>query len=449
MPWQFQSATPGNAWPALPDAAGSAVLALLVQLEASQWLAPERLEADQLRQLDLLARHAWNTVPHYRAAWAGRYDPSVPMSRERLAALPILTRRELQYRYEELKSRAAPREHGGVVETRTSGSSGAPVKVLVSGVTGALWKALTLRDHAWHRRQLTGKLAVVRRGPGGEAPSWGIATAGLVRTGACVSHDVDAGAEAQLEWLAREQPAYLLTYPSLVAELARVSLRRGVRLPGLLEVRTLGESLGSDVRELCREAWGVPLTDLYSAEEVGYIALQCPTREHYHVQSESVLVEVLDERGAHCPPGEVGRLVVTSLHNFALPLVRYELGDCAAFGPPCSCGRGLPVLQRIAGRVNSMLVTADGGRYWPVFGMRQAQSFVQIRQHQFVQKRLDLVEARLVVEAPLSAEQEERLRTHMEKGLPPGVRVQIVYCDSLARSAGGKFQDFICEVRPA
>jgi phenylacetate-CoA ligase len=214
-------------------------------------------------------------------------------------------------------------------------------------------------------------------------------------------------------------------------------------------VRTLGEVLGADARALCREAWDVRIADVYSAEEVGYIGLQCPQHEHYHLQSESLLVEVLDEHGRPCRPGEVGRVVVTTLQNFAMPLVRYAIGDYASVGEACACGRGLPVLQSIAGRVNSMLVTADGGRYWPVFGMRPAQSFVTIRQHQFVQKRFDLVEARLVVDAPLSAEQEGRLLQHMVHGLPAGIHMKIVYCDAIARGPGGKFQDFICEVGAA
>ena len=92
QPWRFLGPTPGNAWPVLPDAAASAVLALLLQLERSEWLAPAELEAEQSRQLDLVARHAWNTVPHYRAAWEGCYDPSQPMSRERLASLAQVQR---------------------------------------------------------------------------------------------------------------------------------------------------------------------------------------------------------------------------------------------------------------------------------------------------------------------------------------------------------------------
>ena len=450
MSWEFLSATPGTEWPALPDSGACAALALLLQLEASERAPAEILGKERGRQLAVLARYAWQAVPYYREAWTGHYDPAVPLSRERFHALPLLSRSSLRERYPALKSRAMPAEHGEAVETRSSGSTGAPVRVMATGATRLFWEAITLRDHAWHRRDLRGNLAVIRRGVSpGLAPSWGKATAGLVRTGEAAMLDVEGDVSSQLDWLERQAPAYLLTYPSLAAELAKESLARGRRLAGLLEVRTLGESLGPDVRALCREAWGVPLADTYSAEEVGYIALQCPGQEHYHVQAESLLVEILDERGAACAPGQIGRVVVTDLHNFATPLIRYEIGDYAEVGEPCSCGRSLPVLRRILGRTRNMLVTRDGKRFWPAFGSRGLMEIGGIRQHQFAQTALDAVEARLVVGAPLRAEKEERLRLHVLSRLPPGFSLTIAYRESIPRRAGGKYEEFVSELPTA
>jgi phenylacetate-CoA ligase len=450
MPWQFLSATPGTLWPALPVYSACASLALLQQLETSERASTDRFAKEQRRQLDVLLRHAWDSVPYYRQAWAGRYDPAVPMSRERFLALPLLGRSVLRERYETLKTRALPREHGQPVETRTSGSTGAPVRIMATDVTRLFWEAITLRDHLWHRRNLLGKLAVIRRGvTPGTAPSWGKATAGVVQTGEASMLDVDMDVGRQLDWLERQAPAYLLTYPSLAAQLARESLARGRRLDGLLEVRTLGESMSDEVREWCRVVWGAPVVDTYSAEEVGYIALQCPDHEHYHVMAESVLVEVLDERGAACTPGQTGRVVITDLHNFATPLVRYDIGDYAEVGESCACGRTLPVLRRILGRVRNVLIAADGRRYWPAFGSRALSEIAAIRQHQLVQKSHHLVEVRLVVEAPLTVAEEERLRRHVLSRLPEGFELQIIYRDHIPRGAGGKFEEFVSEIASA
>jgi phenylacetate-CoA ligase len=317
-------------------------------------------------------------------------------------------------------------------------------------MVGLYWNVLTLRDHVWHRRDLSQKLAIVREGSThARADSWGVATMGLVDTGPAVSNSIHTDAAELLEWLLTERPGYLFTYPSLLAELARLALARQARMPELLEVRTVSEALGPELRDLCREAWGVPLVDSYSSSEAGYMALQCPEYEHYHVQSEGVLLEVLDERNRPCGPGEVGRVVVTPLHNFATPLIRYDIGDYAEVGKPCDCGRGLPVLKRVLGRVRNTLVTADGKRYWPLFGTRELTDKLPLLQHQFVQKTVELVEARLVVGRPLSAAEEQMIIARVQSKLPAGMRVELSYVEQLARSASGKFEDFISEVAEA
>src|SRR5215510_10900500 len=98
------------------------------------------------------------------------------------------------------------------------------------------------------------------------------------------------------------------------------------------------------------------------------MALQCPDHEHYHVQTECILLEVLDTHGGPCAPGRAGLVVATPRHAFAMPLVRYVVGDYAEVGPPCPCGRGLPVLARIMGRTRNRLVLETGESYWPSFG---------------------------------------------------------------------------------
>ena len=445
--WEFLSALPGLAWPALPGPEGNALLSVLEQLEASQWLAPDALRERQYRQLDLVLRHAWESVPYYRESWAGRYDPARPLCAERFAALPLLARRSLQSEFERLKSAHVPAAHGPVGIAHSSGSTGTPVRVLKTTLSLQFWRALTLREHRWHRRDLGAKLASIRLGTTpGDYPGWGGATADLVRTGPLAVLGVDAGVDEQLRWLEREAPAYLLTYPSNAAALAARALELELRLPSLREVRTLGETLAPQVRGLCRKAWEVPVADMYSTEEAGYIALQCPSHEHYHVQSEDVLVEILDDEDRPCEPGRSGRVVVTTLHNFAMPLVRYELGDFAEAAAPCPCGRGLPVLRRILGRVRNMLVTASGERYWPALRGHAFTEVAPVTQFQLVQKSVTLVEARLVVAAPLSPAQEEALRLRILSLLPPGFTLGMSYHERIPRGAGGKYEDFVSEL---
>jgi len=200
------------------------------------------------------------------------------------------------------------------------------------------------------------------------------------------------------------------------------------------------------VRDLVATAWGAPVTDMYSSKEMGYIGLQCPDHPHYHVQSENVLLEVLDEAGQPCRPGEVGRVVLTSLNNLATPFVRYEIGDYAELGPACPCGRGLPVLRRILGRVRNMVTYPSGEKRWPYLGEEVYRAVAPVRQHQLVQKNKTEIEARFIVERPLSPSEEDVLRQVIQSKLGYPFRVCFTYHDRLSRGAGGKFEEFRSEI---
>lgn len=446
-PWALAGGLPGVLWPTLPQPAQTQVLALLFQLEHSQWLSPERLRAAQLRQLDQVARHAVATVPHYRRSFGGVWDGGAALDWETFARLPLLTRRDLQERFADLASTAPVGQHGAPAVAQTSGSTGTPVRVLRTALDQLFWKAFTLREHAWHGRDLGAKLSAIRQGvKEAEGGNWGAATEGLLHTGPASTLPVDEDVATQLRWLQRQRPDYLLSHPTNLGALAAHCIRHGIRLQGLREVRTRGETLTPEVRELCRAAWDVGVVDMYSSNECGYMALQCPQGQHYHVMSEALVVEVIDDEGQACAPGETGRVVVTTLHNFAMPLIRYEIGDFAEAGGLCACGRGLPVIHRILGRMRNMLVLADGRRYWPSFGLRGLSTELGIRQHQLVQKSFDLIEARLVVDVPLDSANEERLRRQLLSRAPEGFRIGLTYCAEIPRSAGGKFEDFISEV---
>ncbi len=447
LAWEIESALPGASWPAVPLPGAATLLALQYQLEQSQWLSAAALAQLQLTQLASVVAHAQETVPHYRERWAGKYDPSIALTWEAFTRLPLLKRTDLQTRIDKMKSARIPAQHGAIAEARTSGSTGTPVCVLKTELCGLFWKAFALREHAWHNRDLQGKLAAIRQGvKREEGVGWGAATQGVVRTGRAATLPVGTVVSEQLQWLQQQDPDYLLSQPTNLGALAQLSIKRGIRLPRLREARASGEVLSREVRELCREAWGVTVVDMYSTNEMGYIALQCPETGGYHVMAEGVVVEVLDEAGVPCRAGEVGRIVITALHNFATPLIRYDIGDYAEVGAPCPCGRGLPVLSRIIGRARNMLVLANGERLWPSFSMRSLSEVLPVTQYQFVQKAMDLLEARLVVSSPFTQEQESMFVERLRVQMPAGFHIKVVYCETIARSAGGKFEDFVSEV---
>ena len=142
----------------------------------------------------------------------------------------------------------------------------------------------------------------------------------------------------------RMGPHYLHTRASLLQSFVELSASRGIRPPNLRAVICHGDFLHPEIHKTTENAWGVPVSHVFSSGEVGIMALQCPENKNLHVQSEHVRLEILDDGNKPCRPGQVGRVVVTALHNYRMPLIRYDTGSHAAFGEPCSCGRALPVL---------------------------------------------------------------------------------------------------------
>jgi phenylacetate-CoA ligase len=209
--------------------------------------------------------------------------------------------------------------------------------------------------------------------------------------------------------------------------------------------------LSVDLRARLVRMLGLPIEDNYSSQEAGIIALQCPAGELYHTMAESLVVEVLDEQGRASAEGEVGRIVVTDLHNFAAPLFRYELGDYAEVGGPCRCGRTLPTFRRVLGRRRNLLMKADGSRFLPRAGFETFDEIAAIQQYQVIQHALDDIEFKLVSADALSPAQVEALAATLRRalaGFEGVIRVEQSR-DRLPDSRAGKYEDFICKLDAA
>jgi phenylacetate-CoA ligase len=450
-----RSAVPGVVWPAMPDAAGALALALQDQLAQSQWWPPALLREWQFRQLAGLVRHAVGTVPYYRGNLPrDLLDNSGAVQPEAWAQVPVLARETVQAAATALNSGFVPREHGAVSVVKTSGSTGRPVEVSSTALMGIIRNGFTLRDHFWHGRDFAGKLAAIRhlhghddeRPDGAQAQGWGVATDLAFRTGPSAAISIHADVEKQIAWLLREDPDYLIAYPSSLVALSERFASRGLRLPRLREIRSVGEVLLPDVREACQRTWGVPVTDMYIVQECGYLALQCPEHEHYHVQAEGVLLEVLDDRGRACEPGETGRVVVTPLQGFATVLLRYEVGDYAEVGEPCPCGRGLPVLRRILGRYRNLVALPDGRTWWPTFGQATVRSVAPVRQMQVVQRSLEQLEFRYVADRDLTEGEQAALSRIFALNLMHEFQIAFTRLPAIPRGPSGKFEDFLNEL---
>lgn len=436
----------GINWPALPTPRSAGFMAMQYQLDQTQWLPAAEIARMQFGQAAAVLRHAIATVPFYRERFAAITVPD-QLDWSFWRSLPLLERSTAQEQGTNMHSARIPPGHGNVRMTASSGSTGRPLQTLSTDVTHFYWLNLGLRDHVWHQRDLALKLAAIRtKVKNGSSPGWA-EWSDAIPTGPSVALNIEADADAQLDWLMAEDPAYLLTHPTNLHALLTRAAERGMRPAGLRELRTFGEMLPAELRELARQVWGIGLTDMYSAEEVGYIALQCPASENYHIQSENLLVEILNERGEPCAPGETGELVVTTLHNFAMPLIRYRILDHVEVAPPCTCGRSLTAIRRIVGRQRNMLAMPDGSFHWPAFPNWFAVA--PVRRFQIVQHDIRTIEVKLVCPQILTAQQEGSIRAMLTEKFGHPFDFRFSYPDDIASGSNGKFEDFVSHVRRA
>ena len=420
------------------------MLALLFQFERSQWLDPQRILSHQFEQLRALIDHARTQTPYYRdhlrRAQIFSLAGITPAS---FVRWPMLSRGDVLGAADALLARNLPAAHGALTWNTTTGSTGQPVRVATSAIGGLFQDALVMRSHFWYGLDLRLKFGAIRPGQHGPTGAdWGPALRGTFETGPAVCFGLSEDLGAQLDWLCRESPAYLLSRGHTLHSLIHESRASGRRPAGLMALLSFADRPPDDLRALARAAWDVPVFDTYSAGEFGALALQCPDHEHLHVQSENVLLEILREDGSACAPGEVGRVVVTDLHNFAMPLIRYALGDYAEAGEPCPCGRGLPVIRRIAGRSSNLAIDVNGRRFWPLLSPFMWIN-TPITQRQFVQLTRSHIEVRFVAARELTSAEEASIRDGLIVTFRHPFEFSFIRVAEIARAPGAKFEEFI------
>ena len=449
----------GTVWPPIPAPEVAQVWAAYTELDRTQWLRPEEIAGLQLNQLRLLLSHCFAQVPYYRRIMSEAGLSEQPIeSLADLNRLPLLTRALYQEHSAELRAQSLPPGMAETWDGYTSGTNGVPLHVRKTDRDGLWWNAFFLRDLQWSGLDPRGRLASIRllttdreKLPraleGGRSPYWTKVSGSLLESGPSYAMDIRQNPRRQLAWLREVNPQYLISLSSNLEYLATLVEESGQRLADLRIIQVVGESLSVSVRRRIESGFGVPVRNLYSSMEGGYMASTCPSGAGLHVHAESILAEVLDAEDRPCLPGQTGRLVFTSLHSFLLPFIRYDILDEVTLATePCPCGRGLPLWTAVEGRRHPLLHLPDGRRKSSMgitLGIRQVGG---VRQFQIVQKSMDLVLLRVVPSREWHPRNVQEMQRVVREELGPSVRVEVEEREWLERPGGGKLKIVINEL---
>ncbi len=459
--------------PTIAAKRGSRHLRFLDQLERTQFDPPEVVRERQFRMLSAALKHAWETVPFYRRTWAAAgVHPSDVKSFADLQHFPIVTKTDIRAHGREMVSAAYS---GRKLRVKTtSGSTGVPLAVSIDE-PAVQWKyACTLRADQWSGYRLGQRVAKVWGNP--EYRQFGLRgrITNAVVDRAVYLDTLNLTPARIAEFTAavrRHRPGLIFGHAHSLYLLACQLKKAGVTDVRPNGIVSTAMPLHDWQRTVIEDVFGVPATNRYGCEEVSLIACECEKHRGLHVAAESVFTEVEIQplpptpspkrRGGEnkdsCSPlrfgegpgeGLYGNLLLTDLVNFAMPLIRYRVGDVVtATDRRCECGRGLPLLEAIQGREADYVVTPAGGL---ISGISLTENFAMhipgAAQVQIVQETRTHLRVRLVVDGDFTDASRHKIAELVGEMFGPTMRYDVELVDLIPQEPSGKYRFCISKV---
>lgn len=426
---------------------GSVRIQTYRSLLRSQWQPLAQLRATQAARLRAIGLYAATHSPYYREAFqASGVDPG-NLTLESLKKLPLLTKTALRERTADLLSDEFRRED--LVVHKTGGSTGQSTTVYLDKRWQQVRNGDALRSNHWAGWYPGTKVAAIWGNPPTPSTWKSKLRAALhdrmMYLDTMYIHDASLN-QFVAEWR-RERPQIVYGHSHSIFILAEWLLQQGIgdlRPRGIVSTSMM---LLPQERAVIEQAFACKVTNRYGCEEVGLIAAECEQHSGLHLNIEHLVIEVLRENGSPAAAGEEGVIVVTDLLNRGMPMLRYRVEDVGVLADrKCACGRELPLLDKIIGRIADYLRKPDGSRVAGVSLVeRTLTKIAGLAQMQLVQKSLERIEVRIVPAPSYSPRDEAELLAELREVFGTSV-IDIVKLERIPQERSGKYRFSICEI---
>jgi phenylacetate-CoA ligase len=423
----------------------------LLEFERTQYFSAARLEQLQTDRLQKLLQHAFENCPFYRRQMdTAGVSPFKLGGVELLNALPVLSKRDIQDSGPELVAKNIPKTD--YIRNQTGGSTGSPLQFYVDKKRFDSRKASTVRHDAW---------AGLRPGDW-RAVLWGARLDQLLTKSwwdrcrnALLYRTIELNTSSIQEddWCAfiaairAKRPQTLVAYAQSAALFAKHLQERGISDITFKSVITTAEVLMPADRVLIEKVLRCHVFNRYGCREVSVIASECEQHTGMHINAEALLVEIVPDPAI---PAPAGKLVITDLLNYSMPLIRYEIGDVGSFAAAhsCPCGRGLPLLAEVNGRTTDFLILPDGRRISGPALTLVVADMPDVRQVQFVQRMHGQITLRVVPGRNYGAHTAAELQRRLSLYLRQAATLNIEEVESIASEMSGKYRFVVNELPP-
>lgn len=399
----------------------------------------------QRKRLRTIIKHAYENVPFYHR----KFDmvgikPDDVKSVEDLAKVPITTKTQVQEA--SLDSFIARNVNLNIcVKRATSGSTGIPLTLVASRSAIDFELALTFRTYLEDGMKPWHKMARFTEQRNMQLRQHWLQRLGLIRI-KYVS--VFENIEKQFSIVRELKPDVIRGYSSCLELLARFCDDHGERVK-TQTVFTGAELLDKGAREIINSVFGTELFDLYVSMEFGLISWECEAHAGYHINADSLVVEFI-KNGESVRPGEKGSIVITSLFNPAMPLIRYNIGDVGIpSDESCSCGRTLPLMQLVEGRTGDYLTTLDGRIISPtVFFPYPFEDVTWIKQFRVIQENREKILFQIITKDGFKPVEDhlEAAKAKMKQLFGENMDISFQVVEKMQANSSGKLRKIVSHV---
>jgi len=427
-----------------------------------QFADPEVLLKRCEERVRRILKHAYDNVPFYKTTFAEcGITPQDFHSIEDLQKFPIVTKEDLKRNFPEgVKAQNISAERFRL--DSTSGSTGAPFRFFVDKSANSVRQAARSFFNYWAGIPPASRRVWICSPRSRSISSTQSATLPLTLSlvkrnivklllGPVKTYHISSFQITQkntkdiLKSIIRFNPDYIESYASVVVRLAKELEKCDLTLPSNLKsIISTSETLLPVEKSFIENAFGCRVVNRYGSREfTGSVAQSCPeSDEGFHINTELVYLEVVGQNGKQVAPGERGKIVITDLHNYTMPFIRYDTGDYAIWGGQCSCGRAFPIVAKIGGRSTESLLTPSGKSISPtelghfLFVLNDYIDY--IREYQAIQDKINEVEFLVVPEEKFDSSIEARLQADLKTFLGRDVNIKIKIVREIEREASGK-----------
>jgi phenylacetate-CoA ligase len=427
------------------------VMPYLKLLNKTQWWTVSDLEKFQLKKLKMLLNHADKNVPYYHKLFKRlNFKPDDITNVNELERLPILTKEIIRDNFEDLSARNYSKDD--LIFSATSGSTGTPMKFFIDQKWKSYNWAAALRAWSWSGYELGEKMVYL----------WGALQdlkdqdnfINKIRNYTLRIEKLNAfdltpeKMQNYVNILRKYKPKTINTYSSAAFFLAQYIEKRKIEDIHPEAILTTADMLFDYRRKTIERVFGCKVFDYYSGRDTSLQASECPEHFGYHLSIENAVVEFIKENEP-VAFGETGKIILTDLCNYAMPFIRYEIGDLGIpSDEPCSCGRTLPIMKSFKGRILDMIVTPEGkilhGGIFP--GIFAHYDFKSFGEYQIIQKRKDKLLIKLVKRKEYNDSELDIFINIIKRNVGEQMEIDVEFVDKINLTASGKHRHVLSEI---